>query len=77
MVKNAPCNAEVMGSTPGQGTKIPHAMEQLSLRVATAETVRARARTPQLDSLCIATKDPAWHREDPMCCSQDLTQPNK
>ena len=30
MVKNPPFNAEDAGSNPGQGTKIPHASEQLS-----------------------------------------------
>ena len=30
MVKNLPCNAGDMGSIPGQGTKIPHAAEQLT-----------------------------------------------
>ena len=29
VVKNPSCNAGDMGSTPGQGTKIPHAEEQL------------------------------------------------
>ena len=29
MVKNLPCNAGDMGLIPGQGTKIPLAMEQL------------------------------------------------
>ena len=30
VVKNLPCNAGDTGSVPGQGTKIQHAMEQLS-----------------------------------------------
>ena len=29
MVNNPPCNAGDMGLIPGQGTKIPHAAEQL------------------------------------------------
>ena len=29
VVKNPPCNAGDVGSIPGQGTKIPHAMGQL------------------------------------------------
>ena len=37
VVKNLPTNAGEVGSIPGQGTKIPHAMEQLSLSVATTE----------------------------------------
>ena len=31
VVKNPPCNAEDTDSIPGQGTKIPHSTEQLSL----------------------------------------------
>ena len=31
MVKNLPPNAAYMGSIPGRGTKIPHAMWELSL----------------------------------------------
>ena len=31
LVKNLLCNAGVLGLTPGWGTKIPHAAEQLSL----------------------------------------------
>ena len=31
VVKNLPCNAGKVGSIPGQGTKITHAVEQLSL----------------------------------------------
>ena len=31
MIKNLACNAEDVGSIPGQDTKIPHASGQLSL----------------------------------------------
>ena len=31
LVENSPCNARDMGSIPSQGTKTPHAMEQLGL----------------------------------------------
>ena len=37
MVKNPPANAGDVGSIPGWGTKIPHAVEQLSLRATTTE----------------------------------------
>ena len=37
VVKNPPCNAGDAGSIPGQGTKIPHAIEQLSQRASTTE----------------------------------------
>ena len=36
-VKNPPCNAGDAGSNPSGGTKIPHAVEQLSLRATTTE----------------------------------------
>ena len=41
VVKNPHSNAGDMGSIPGQGTKIPHAVEQLSPSVVTRE-VRMR-----------------------------------
>ena len=37
VVKNPPYNAGDAGSIPGQGTKIPHAVEQLSLHATTTE----------------------------------------
>ena len=43
MVKNPPSNAGDAGSIPGQGTKIPHAVGQLSLRAATTEPARSGA----------------------------------
>ena len=37
VVKNPPCNAGVVGSIPGQGAKIPHILEKLSLCAETTE----------------------------------------
>ena len=37
MVKNPPANAEDTGSIPGPGTKIPHAVGQLSPCASTTE----------------------------------------
>ena len=37
VAKNPPYNAGDAGSIPGQGTKIPHAMGQLSPRATTTE----------------------------------------
>ena len=37
VVNNLPFNSGDAGSIPGQGTKIPHAVEQLSLRATTTE----------------------------------------
>ena len=42
VVRNHPCNAEDMGSIPGQGTKIPHAAEQLSLCAETTEPLHCK-----------------------------------
>ena len=39
VVKNSICNAGDTSSIPGQGTRIPHATEQLSPSVATIEPV--------------------------------------
>ena len=51
-VKNLSFNAGVMGLIPGWGTKIPHALEQLSVHAATTDL------KPQLESLFNATKSP-------------------
>ena len=37
VVKNLPSNAGDVGLISGEGTKIPHAVEQLSLRATTTE----------------------------------------
>ena len=37
MVRNLPCSAGDIGSIPGPGTKIPHAVEQLSPCTTTGE----------------------------------------
>ena len=49
-VKNLPGNAGDVGSIPGQGTKIPHAKEQLSLHASTRESCS------MTKILCAATK---------------------
>ena len=57
VVENLPCNAGVMGLIPGQGTKIPHATEQLSLRAATIEPRCSGAHAPKLESPCAYSED--------------------
>ena len=42
VVKNLPSNAGDAGLIPGWGTKIPHAVEQLSLCAATGEKPASR-----------------------------------
>ena len=49
VVKNLPSNAGDAGSIPGRGTKIPHAVGQLSLHTATTEPVCSGAHMPQLE----------------------------
>ena len=44
MVKNLPCNAGETGSIPGQGAKIRHALEQLSLCTTTTEVCMLQLR---------------------------------
>ena len=59
VVKNPSCNAGDTGSIPGWGTKIPHAVGQLSPRATTTEPARAGAHLPQLErSPVTATQSP-------------------
>ena len=50
VVKNPPCSAADTGLIPGQGTNIAHASE------TKPECQNYWACTPQLESLCVATK---------------------
>ena len=64
MVQKPPCNADDGDLIPGQGTKIPHAVEQLSPHAGTTETPTcSEARTPQ--NLGTAAKDPVQCNDDP------------
>ena len=54
VVKSPPSNAGVTGSIPGRGTKIPHAVGQLSPHAATTEPVYSRA--PALQEKCTTVK---------------------
>ena len=70
VVKNLPCNAGDIGSIPGQGAKILHATEQLSLHAATTkpephtrESVRRKGR-------------PRMTQPNPVCRNYDQKQPN-
>ena len=46
MHKNLPSSAGDMGSNPGERTKIPHAVDQLSPQATTAELMNSRACEP-------------------------------
>ena len=84
MVKNAPYNAGDSGSIPGQGTKMPHAVGQLSLRELqllssrasararvpqTTEPPRSGTRAPQLQSP--QALGPCTAMTDPACLNED------
>ena len=56
VVKNTPSNAGDAGSIPGRGTKIPHAMGQLSPSATVTQPVCSAARVPQRKILHAATK---------------------
>ena len=45
VVRNLPCNAGDLGSIPVQGTKIPHAEQQLSVRTLSRELVCCNKRS--------------------------------
>ena len=47
MDKNLPANARDTGSAPGQGTKIPHASEQLNPCTTATEPTCSGAGIPQ------------------------------
>ena len=76
VVKNPLSDAADTGSVPGQGTKIPHAMGQLSpqsnfwacLQQAT-ESMCSGPCTPPQDSPDATTGESARHNKDPACCS--------
>ena len=70
VVENPSCNAGDASLIPGWGTKIPHAMEQLS-RAATREPVCRNYRAHVLWSSCATT------REKPMHHNEELTRCNE
>ena len=61
-----------MGSIPGQGTKIPHAVEQLGTRATTIELELCNSRVCVSDS-----QDPAWGKINPVSLDKDSAPPNK
>ena len=60
VVENPPCNSEDTGSTPGQGTKIPHAAGQLG-PVPQLERENLHATTREQPTRC--NKEPTCHKE--------------
>ena len=58
LVETPPCSIGDMGLTSGLGTKIPHAMEQLSPWTTATEFACRGTCVPQLENLCTSGKDP-------------------
>ena len=56
MVENPPSNAGHVSSIPGRGTKIPHAMGQLSPRSTTTQPEHSGAGAPILERSRRATR---------------------
>ena len=66
VVKNPSCDAGETGSTPGWGTKIPHAVGQPSPHATTREPVCHNYRAHVLWSLHATTREkPMHHNEEP------------
>ena len=88
MVKNPPSNAGNVGLIPGWGTKIPHAMGQLSLCATTTELMHLseRACVPQTtEPMCPGARAPQLERENPHattrekpgCCNEEPARRNE
>ena len=65
VVKNPPSNVGNVGSIPGQETKIPHVVGQLSPHTTTTELVCSGARPLQLEKPTRCNEEPSRHNEDP------------
>ena len=82
MVKNPPCNAGDVGSIPDQGTKIPHAVKQLSPRATITEprclspcaTTRGRVCVPQGKIAHDTTKTQSSQKKFLRCISRENFQ---
>ena len=57
MVKNVLCNVGDVGSVPGRGAKSPHAAEQQSLHLATAQPLHHNQRARALQQRRSTTKN--------------------
>ena len=78
VVENLPSNARNVGSIPGRGTKIPHAVGQLSLRPTTTELacLNERAHMPQMtEPMRPGARTPQPERENPHASTRE--KPNQ
>ena len=81
MVKTPASNVRDVVLIPGQGTKIPNAIGQLSPWTGTTEPICSRDRMPELDSLPAATRENhtpqtrgSWSRAMKSLCTRVKTQ---
>ena len=80
-VKNPPSNAGDSGSTPGRGTKIPHASGQLSSHASMREPVCRKLQSPRAlepgHRAKLKRENPhATTREKPARCKEKLAHSN-
>ena len=64
MVKNPPATAEDTGSIPGQGTKIPYAVEQLGPHATTTEACVPRTCATRPTRNVTTMRKPHPHQEE-------------
>ena len=69
MVENLPSNAGDVGSIPGRGTKISHAMGQLSLHATTTEPTLWSPHATTREKLTRCKEEPA-HCKKRSCMQQ-------
>ena len=60
MVGNLPRNAGDAGSIPGQRTKLPHAMGQLSLHTTNTEPIKLDQQSRHADGKDVS--EPGWRK---------------
>ena len=75
LVENSPPKAGDVGSIPGGGTKISHAVEQLSLRTTTMEPMSSRACAPKLEKACVPQQRPSAIRRKKKWAIESQTWP--
>ena len=75
MIENSPPKAGDVGSIPGLGTKISHAVGQLSLCTATTEPMCSRARAPKLEKACVPQQRPRAIGREKKWAIGNQTQP--
>ena len=68
VVKNPSCNTGDNGSMPGGGTKIPHTLEQLSLRTTTRQSMHHHERSHMMQERSCVLQDLMLSNEQFFVC---------